>query len=77
MSNQWYRSEADRLYASDDIEIDEEARISRDEEGRGAFVQAWVWVPAPSNEISEEELPEAVLRALYEGEFFIAKKGKS
>lgn len=77
MSNQWYRSEADRLYASDDVEIDDEARISRDEEGAGAWIQAWVWVSAPSNELSDEEAPEAILKALYDGDFFVVRKGES
>lgn len=37
------RSEAIEKYASDEIEIDENARVSKG--GGGSFVQAWVWVP--------------------------------
>lgn len=36
------------LYQNDDCEIDDNAAIAESafEDGRGAWVQAWVWVPA-------------------------------
>lgn len=30
--------------SGNDIEIDHDAKVSRNDEGQGAFVQAWVWV---------------------------------
>ena len=42
------RNAARRNYANpsnDDIEIDDDAKISRCDEG--AWIQAWVWVPFP------------------------------
>jgi len=30
--------------SNDDVEIDDDAQISRNDEGSGSFVQAWVWV---------------------------------
>ena len=41
-----YRTAARRLYQSDGaLEIDDESVVSRGDEA-GAYVQAWVWVPA-------------------------------
>lgn len=41
-----YRRKAEREYANDDIDIDDNAVVSRcgDEDANGAYVQAWVWV---------------------------------
>lgn len=39
------RDRARRLYGGDDIQIDDDARASRTDEG--IWVQAWVWVPRP------------------------------
>lgn len=44
-------TEARRLYASDDIEIDDVPLVSIGE--RGAWVSAWVWVP--SSDAGDEE----------------------
>ena len=44
-----YRKAARRLYAEgsdDDIEIDDNAQVTFNNDNSGAFVQAWVWVPA-------------------------------
>ncbi len=38
--------EARQMYQCDDLEIDLDAKVSRAEDGSGAWVQAWVWVPA-------------------------------
>ena len=44
-SDDWYRERAKELYCADgEIEVDSNARISRGED-RGAYVEAWVWVP--------------------------------
>lgn len=40
---------AQAMYASDDIEIDDDAKVSS-VDLRGVFVQAWVWVPYPEPE---------------------------
>lgn len=37
--------EARSLYERDDVNIDDDALVSRADEG--VWVQAWVWVPAP------------------------------
>jgi hypothetical protein len=37
------RNTARELYGSDDIEIDDDAKIS--EADKGTWVAAWVWVP--------------------------------
>lgn len=43
--------EAIRLHCSDtDVEVDEDSRLSVDEEGTGTWVQAWVWVPFEEKE---------------------------
>lgn len=39
---------AQAMYASDDIEIDDDAKVSVAD--LGVFVQAWVWVPYPERE---------------------------
>lgn len=43
----WYRRQAQTQYGCDEIEIDDNAKVSIGEEPEevgGAFVQAWVWV---------------------------------
>lgn len=37
-------------YASDDIEVDDNAGISDPEDGSGYWVQAWVWIDSSHNE---------------------------
>lgn len=37
------RNQARKLYQTDDIQIDDDAKASRADEG--IWVQAWVWVP--------------------------------
>jgi hypothetical protein len=44
---------AREMYASDDIEIDDDAKVS--EGDAGAFVQAWVWVPRPEQDSTTTE----------------------
>ena len=43
-----YRQLARDIYQDSDIEISDDASISPSD--GGAFVQAWVWVPAPDAE---------------------------
>ena len=38
---------ADSLYTDDDIQLDEKIMVSVAEDGSGAWVRAWVWVPTP------------------------------
>ncbi|MFA5508681.1 MAG: hypothetical protein WC423_24870 [Vulcanimicrobiota bacterium] len=35
---------ARKLYQTDDVEIDEDARVSEDIDGTGYWVSAWVWI---------------------------------
>lgn len=51
--NHWYRDSAKAIYGSDDIEIDNDAVVSRGD--AGAFVQAWVWVQGGPEDESDEE----------------------
>ena len=44
-------AQARAMYASDDVEIDDDAKVSSSD--LGVYVQAWVWVPYP-------EPPEAM-----------------
>jgi hypothetical protein len=45
MTDDWYRDRAKELYCADgEIEVDSNALISRGDD-RGAYVQAWGWVP--------------------------------
>jgi len=37
---------ANEIYASDDIELDDDATTSPAEDGSGCWVSAWVWVPS-------------------------------
>lgn len=36
------------MYASDDVEIDDDAKVSSSD--LGVYVQAWVWVPYPEQD---------------------------
>lgn len=46
IAEQRYRRAAERLYEDEGtIEVDGNAPVSCGEPGRGAYVQAWVWVP--------------------------------
>jgi len=38
-------AQARAMYASDDVEIDDDAKVSSSD--LGVYVQAWVWVPYP------------------------------
>lgn len=41
----WFRTRAKELYHQDgEIEVDFDARVSLGDD-RGAYVEAWVWVP--------------------------------
>jgi hypothetical protein len=45
-SDEWFRDKAAEMYGEEGgVEIDEDAPVSVNEEGEGAYVQAWVWVP--------------------------------
>ncbi len=42
-----FRDAAIRLFHKDgEVEVDADARVSRYDDTNGAYVQAWVWVPA-------------------------------
>ena len=44
-------TKARQIYGSDDVEIDDNARASRDdEEGTGTWVQGWLWVERIKNQ---------------------------
>jgi len=47
VSREEYIAAARELFGSDDVEVDDDAKLSEvDEVGeRGAWVSAWVWVP--------------------------------
>lgn len=32
---------------SDDVAVDDNARVSRDDDDESAWVQCWVWIPGP------------------------------
>jgi hypothetical protein len=50
-SDNWFRAQAKDLYHEDgEIEVDGTARISRSND-EGAYVEAWVWVPAEKQEL--------------------------
>lgn len=38
------------MYESDDIEIDDDPEVALGPEGEGAWVAAWVWVPAEGSD---------------------------
>ncbi len=45
----WFRMRAKELYHRDgEIEVDDNARVSLGDD-RGAYVEAWVWVPKGEN----------------------------
>ena len=48
---------AEEYHASEECELDADVAISIAEDGSGAWVRAWVWVPAP------ETGPEEAARA--------------
>ncbi len=52
--------EARMLYASDEIEIDEEPAVSRADDG--VWVAAWVWLAKPVKEEKPEPEPKAEIR---------------
>lgn len=41
---------AREMYESDDIEIDDDPEVALGPEGEGAWVAAWVWVPAEGSD---------------------------
>lgn len=51
MTNEELIALARAEHGSDDIEIDDNAVVSRGDDG--AFVQAWVWVKYPAAEVLE------------------------
>lgn len=42
----WISRAKDQWLPSDDVNIDADAKVSAAEDGQGAWVQAWLWVPA-------------------------------
>jgi hypothetical protein len=57
----WYRAQAVKQYYDEGFfEIDENAPVSQADGNpdRGAYVQAWVWIPDPfANDLEEYEEP--------------------
>lgn len=53
VTDEEYRKLANDLYSGWNIELDEYAKIRREQAGEGAWVAAWVWVDVPEQE--EEE----------------------
>jgi len=52
-NDDWYRERAKELYCADgEIEVDSDACVSRGDD-RGAYVEAWVWVP-DDGELTDE-----------------------
>ena len=49
------REQARKLYGSDEVEFDEDAKVSHLNSG-AAWVQAWVWVP--EKELTQTEIDE-------------------
>lgn len=46
----WFRTRAKELHQEEgQIEVDDNARVSRGHDD-GAYVQAWVWVPAKTDQ---------------------------
>jgi hypothetical protein len=45
MNDDEIRQEARNEFECDEIQFDDEPEVSKQEDGRGAWVQAWVWVP--------------------------------
>lgn len=49
-SEEWFRRRAKEIYHEEgEIEVDATAQVSAGSD-EGAYVEAWVWVPAPSAE---------------------------
>ncbi len=56
VSNLQYRSAASAKYHRDgQIEIDDNAKISRSPGGGGAYVQAWAWVYDPADQVGRRD----------------------
>ena len=36
---------------NDELEVDDNARVLVSGDGTGAFVQAWLWIPSPNDDI--------------------------
>lgn len=49
LSDEWFRDQARERMSDGEIDVDENAVVSRGNDP-GAYVQAWVWVPAPSDQ---------------------------
>ena len=47
ITDEQYRKAARTIYQEEgEVEIDDNAKISRDDDDEGVYVAAWVWVPA-------------------------------
>lgn len=58
MGDAWYRAQAVKQYYDEGFfEIDENAPVSQADGNpdRGAYVQAWVWIPDLASDASEED----------------------
>jgi len=50
-TDEWLRTRARELYQEDgQIEVDDRAEVSIGDDGNGAYVQAWIWVPSSDDE---------------------------
>lgn len=58
LTDEQYREAARNVYGSDDVEFDQGVRlpkVSRARDESGAWIAAWVWIDAESDEIDEVE----------------------
>lgn len=49
-TNEQLIAEAKRLYAYDELEVDDNAQVTPTGDGTGHWVQAWVYVPTETEE---------------------------
>lgn len=62
---EWIRDSARELYEEEGrIEVDYDASVSIGEDGKGAYVQAWVWVPLGEDESDSDMLTPEPNRAI-------------
>lgn len=60
-TTEWFRSRARELYHEEgEIEIDDEALVSASDSLEGAYVQAWVWVPAQTTARAKKVEPNVL-----------------
>lgn len=49
---------------TDELEVDADERVSVAEDGTGAWVRAWVWVPAPDETQAQRQAVKDSLRGM-------------